>query len=161
MATLQALIGREPFASHFAGSKLDPKSPEYKLAVDIVGAEVMAVKALLEDLRKAMKTAVAGDLAGLSPYQLPRKGYLTFGPIHVYVHPEAAARPRREPRRLWHCDLMVLKSNDAEMCHVFIAVYSILWEDFPEVASRIQALLDFRAGFVGRVSPVVLAIHKP
>lgn len=53
---------------------------------------------------------------------------------------------------------MPLKGKDANMCRVFVGVYTVFWEDFPEVASKIQAVLDYKAGFIDRVSAVILAI---
>lgn len=155
---LKGLLAVSPFEEHFRGRTLDKKSPEWKLAIQTLLGDLESLHGLVEDVRDAMRRAVREDLAGLSPYQLPRKGYLNFGPCNVFVHPDAAARPCREPQILWRTDLMPLKGKDANMCRVFVGVYTVFWEDFPEVASKIQAVLDYKAGFIDRVSAVILAI---
>jgi hypothetical protein len=155
---LAELLNSREFMQDHSQGKPDRDSPQWSLALEMAQADSQALCALLEGVRDAMRVAVREDLAGLSRYKLPNKGYLNFGPCNVNVHPLAASRICREPRAAWCSDFMRIKDNEASMCRVFVAVYTVFWEDFPEVASKIQAALEFRDGFRDRIAPFLSAI---
>jgi hypothetical protein len=141
--------------------EVDRSSAAYQALLAYLDSEVRGLVDLSSQLRRAKEEAVRQDVAGLDAWTLPTRGHLHFGPVHVLneFRPEIMLR-LKQPYDLWSDCVPFLGNQVSVECRAYVAVYLVDWQDFPEIAAKIEQFLASAQSLEPVLESMLLALPR-
>jgi hypothetical protein len=152
-ALLEQLLQNGTLGQSLAGAPPDRSDPAWAELVQELARRQSELHGRCDRLLERMAAALREDLDACSPTRLPPRGQLNFGPLAVGPTPAAAARQSREPRAAWTTTLTVPPAGGDSPCRIYALHYTLFWEDVPDIAAELEALLAHRDSLLEGLAP--------
>lgn len=152
-ALLEALLAASAGDASADLASFDRSDPAWGELVQEVARLQADLDGRCELLFERMAAVLREDLEACSPTRLPPLGQLNFGPLAVGPPPAAAARQPRNPRAAWTTTLEAAPAGSGSPCRIYALHYTLFWEDVPDIATEIEALLAHKDSLPALLAP--------